>query len=104
MSRKPIDILGIPWTVEFIKMRDEDLWGRSVNASHRIDLATEAQLPKQQQTLFHELIHAISSSVMPPEADVSEAIVKPMSRALWHVLRSNPEWADWILGKRADMP
>lgn len=53
----------------------------------------------QQDTLLHEIIHAVSDTILPQKLQLSEAQVSPLSTALMDTLRRNPELRKELLGE-----
>jgi len=91
-------ILGMTWTVVSPNGRlDEDgLYGETVPSKNEIRISTQCPLQRQQESLIHEVIHAIDKSLMTNDTGLREEQVKILGVGLYQVIRDNPEFLEFI--------
>lgn len=82
-----LNICGFKYTVEIRELDDNSLFGQHDLAKCRILIANDVkERQKQEQTLIHEIFHAINIAV---GTELEENKVAALSRALYQVLNDN---------------
>ncbi len=96
--RKPLKslrIVGKDYKVNFLPVIDG-----AVGLCHDSDCEIDISLAQDEQqirdTLLHEAMHAIDYAM---QAGMSEHQVHTMSSGLIALLRDNPKFAAWLLGR-----
>lgn len=67
----------------------------------RIRIDAQAPLQQQQDTLVHEILHAIhwgsgSLDAWKTTDDIDELVCSTTSSLLWQVIRDHPDICDWL--------
>jgi hypothetical protein len=81
-----IEILGVPVTVERSDMSYTSNMGLWVETESRIRLDSTLKKELHDQTLLHEIIHAVESSL---GLEMSEQTVTSLAAGMYQVMRAN---------------
>lgn len=94
-----IKIISKRFTIEYTKGGDlaEDHMGECRSYEQRILIEEGLKYDTQKETLFHEVLHAISDEMLEEESGLSETQVTQMSRGVLAVLMDNPLFARYLL-------
>ena len=84
---KKLNICGFEYTVEIREIDDSNLYGQHNLTKCQILIANDVtSKQKQEQTLIHEILHAIDCAV---GTKLDEEQITALSRALYQVLKEN---------------
>ena len=75
---------------------DDVLWGLCDRASGKIEITQHHDLPVMQDTLVHEVLHAVYDDRGLEKGDEEERIVKALATGLVQVLVDNPKLRKWV--------
>ncbi len=88
---KEVRILGHVYAVIYEKLdpANRSSVGKCSSAMQRIMIASTTHKEQQEETLLHEVLHAV---VFELDLDVSEKLIYPLASGLYAVLKDNPKW------------
>ena len=88
-----IRVAGLTFSVEpdNERMFEGGMWGETSHNSQAISYTTLVPKERQQQSVLHELIHAVIEAYGPRDDRSDEAIAKALSGGLYQVLTDSPE-------------
>ena len=67
----------------------------------QITIHSYLPLPQLQQTMMHEIVHAVTHTFnIPLPSDDMERVVDSMATGILTVLKDNPEMVKWLLKKK----
>jgi hypothetical protein len=94
-----IRILGKPFTVSYTQGQplEDDLNGECDTDKQQILVRDGQPLESEQDTLLHEVLHAVEEAV---DARLKETQVKKVATALLAVLKDNPSLVTYLRRKR----
>jgi hypothetical protein len=94
-----IRILSKPFSVEYVSgvPLEDDLNGECDTDKQRILVRDGQPLESEQDTLLHEVLHAVEEAV---DARLKETQVKKVATALLAVLKDNPSLVTYLRRKR----
>ena len=81
------------------RLKEENNYGVTVEAKQVIRIDMTCSPAKRQESLLHELIHAIEASFLSPPDRTEERRIKTFTAGLFQVLRDNPDVVAFILAK-----
>lgn len=87
-------ILGKTWTIEWKPELDDGDHGATHHADLRIEMAGSHHPEHQQDTLLHELLHALDFEL---DLKLGERRVRLLATSLLGLLKDNPEIKNFIL-------
>ena len=100
-SRRPescpteVDVIGKTYTVELVEdLAGADRFGECDEAKLRIRIEKGTALAQEQDTLLHEILHAIDGSM---HTKLSERQVGAIASGILAVLKANPRLALYLL-------
>lgn len=92
-----IEICGRPYRVQFVK-QTEDWVGLCSASSGTIKIARKQEPFEERDTLLHEVMHGILRQQGRVYDEVPEELyVRALATGLLGVLRSNPEFVEYLL-------
>jgi hypothetical protein len=94
-----IRILSKPFSVEYVSgvPLEDDLNGECDTDKQRILVRDGQPLESEQDTLLHEVLHAVEEAV---DARLKETQVKKVATALLAVLKENPSFVSYLRRKK----
>jgi hypothetical protein len=94
-----IRILGKPFAVQYVSgvPLEDDLNGECDTDKQQILVRDGQPLESEQDTLLHEVLHAVEEAV---DARLKETQVKKVATALLAVLKDNPSLVTYLRRKR----
>lgn len=93
-----IEVCGWPYTIEKTTHIDENTMGELIPGEYKIKINLNkfpTDLKKSEQTLFHELLHAVFEQLGWDEKfknDEDEAMVKALEHALFPIIKLRHEY------------
>ena len=97
-----VQIGPFTWRIDFVdEINEGRRYGDTNEMQLRIRVATNVPLQQQQDTLVHELLHAIivtsgASATWKNADDLDEIVVATCSSLLWQVIRDHPDVCAWL--------
>lgn len=95
-----VRIFGRPYSITYVPRNDPtfDQLGLTDPDSHRIWCADGQPEVEEEDTVVHEIFHAIRATMRTQvDPEVEETMVGILATGLVGVLRDNPEFAKWLL-------
>lgn len=98
-----IKVLGQTWNVVGLEgeLRDSDAWGKTVPRTQELQISTDGSLQRQQETLWHEVLHAIIIDRFKDELHVNEKQVTLLASILHQVFLDSPGLVEFLVAKEA---
>ena len=95
-----VRLLGHDWTVTTPSelMDAEELRGQTLHLEHTFRINAHRPTSGQREALLHELIHAVTSELLSPGDDLTEAQVRVVAAGLFQVAADNPKAWQFIGG------
>lgn len=102
MSTRPsvIRVAGRDWAVVTADLSDIQAVGLSDPTTHTITLHPGQSLAHEQDTLLHEVMHAVLRQQGRPYSTTEERYVTALATGLLGVLHDNPALTKYLMRKR----
>lgn len=102
MSPRPheVNVAGCPWSIEDGDLGHLGAVGYSDPSLHRITIHPGQTLRNEQDTVLHEVMHAVLRQQGRPYSAVEERYVTALATGLLGVLHDNPALTKYLMRKR----
>lgn len=89
-------------TPDSVEMDHNEVEGRFLQSRERIEVRGDRPRSLTQETLFHEVLHAVmclsgARAILDMETEVEEKLISGLAPALLLALRDNPDLTDFLL-------
>ena len=99
MIPEKVKIAGMDWTIEEDREETEHgrYFGTTRHSTCSIYVDPKVSKSRKQQTVCHEILHALSAELLDTKGELTEAQVQAVGAGLYQVMRDNPGLVAWLM-------